>query len=175
MPKRIQRKRTKDPRPGTDRPCYYCEINRALPGQNGYCSAECRFLSKVEKHSDGCWIWRGARHSNKGYGRIDAGGKRYMAHTFAYELLVGPTPEGLQPDHSCTNTMCVNPAHIEWVTGTENVKRANPGSHQSRKTNCPKGHPYSGKNLIVRNGRRYCRTCDIERQRRYRETKRNET
>lgn len=34
------------------------------------------------------------------------------------------------------------------------------GHHNTRKTHCPKGHPYSGDNLTISNGRRHCRTCD---------------
>jgi hypothetical protein len=45
------------------------------------------------------------------------------------------------------------------------------------KTHCPKGHPYSGRNLIVdryENGkqRRRCRACDLERSREYQARKR---
>jgi hypothetical protein len=57
------------------------------------------------------------------------------AHRVAYELLVGPIPEGLTLDHvrdrGCTSTACVKaiadergPAHLEPVTMEENVRRA---------------------------------------------------
>jgi hypothetical protein len=48
------------------------------------------------------------------------------------------------------------------VTRAENCRR---GDHnQRRKTHCPKGHPYSGENLIIRTRRgslsgRGCREC----------------
>jgi hypothetical protein len=45
------------------------------------------------------------------------------AHRFAYELLVGPIPEGLVIDHLCRNRRCVNPAHLEPVTAEENWRR----------------------------------------------------
>ena len=36
-------------------------------------------------------------------------------------------------------------------------------------THCPKGHPYSGDNLYIRNcGRRMCRACNNERRNRNR-------
>ncbi len=36
---------------------------------------------------------------------------------------------------------------------------AGKGSRQAARTHCPKGHPYSGANLIVRAGDRVCREC----------------
>lgn len=53
------------------------------------------------------------------------------AHRFAYELLVGPVPDGLQLDHLCRNRACCNPEHLEPVEGVENRLRgvtARPGN-----------------------------------------------
>lgn len=33
------------------------------------------------------------------------------------------------------------------------------GAVDARKTHCPRNHPYSGDNLIERDGRRFCREC----------------
>lgn len=132
MPQRIQRKRTKDPRRGTDRLCYQECGNRAVPGQNGFCGPECRFWAKVDK-TDGCWHWLGAKNSAKGYGRFDAEGKRYVAHRYSYELLVGPIPVSMQLDHQCRNRMCVNPAHVEVVTEQEHGRRSGVDSGRARR------------------------------------------
>jgi hypothetical protein len=53
----------------------------------------------------------------------DGKGGARSAHRFYYEQHVGPIPEGLQLDHLCRNTRCVNPAHLEPVTGAENMRR----------------------------------------------------
>jgi len=110
-----------------------------------------RFWAKVEKGTrpDGCWLWMG-RLNNNGYGSIRIMSKLVagptLVHRFAYELLVGPIPEGVELDHLCKNRRCVNPAHLEPVTRSENCSRGDSGlawaAHQRRKTHCPQGHPY---------------------------------
>lgn len=124
---------------------------------------EARFWSKVDKTS-GCWLWTGAV-TGSGYGSGSAGGKAVLAHRWAYELMVGPIPEGLEIDHLCRVTLCVNPAHLEPVTHDENVRRA-------MVTHCPAGHPYDEENTYVRpdRGSRECRVC-LREQRRSRRVK----
>lgn len=70
----------------------------------------------------GCWMWTGTI-GKKGYGCIFISRKRYEAHRLVYELLVGPIPEGLEIDHLCEVHGCVNPDHLEPVTGSENIAR----------------------------------------------------
>ncbi|KPC66443.1 hypothetical protein ADL27_59345 [Streptomyces sp. NRRL F-6602] len=109
-----------------------------------------------------CWMWTGS--TNGRYGRI---GKQY-AHRLAYESAKGPIPEGLQIDHLCRNTLCVNPEHLEAVTGRVNLLRSrNFAAREAAQTECIYGHPLSGPNLYVdARGRRQCREC---RKRRHRE------
>lgn len=143
-------------------------------------SVEQRFWEKVGDHSqpDACWLWLactcGSKHDNLRYGRFRVGDKRVYAHRFAYELLVGPIPEGFTIDHvktkGCTSTLCVNPAHLEAVTLKVNILRGiGLAALNTRKVVCPKGHPYDEENTrigIGRNlGKRCCRACDRERHR----------
>ena len=67
-----------------------------------------------------CWEWKGSTQWG-GYGSLWPGLK---AHRVAYELFVGPIPHGLTIDHLCYKRACVNPAHLEAVTLSENVRRA---------------------------------------------------
>lgn len=70
-----------------------------------------------------CWLWNGGR-SRDGYGKFHHQGTHQQAHRVAYELMVGPIPDGLTIDHLCRNPWCVNPAHMEPVTAAENTRRA---------------------------------------------------
>lgn len=106
-----------------------------------------RFWRKVTK-TDRCWLWTGSLQS-RGYGCVGFGGKRYLAHRLAYEWLVGPIPDGLTIDHLCRVKACVNPAHLEPVTGAENTRR-----HFDSAGTCRHGSP-----VVYRSSRVHSRDC----------------
>jgi hypothetical protein len=108
-----------------------------------------------------CWNWSGVITAN-GYGTLSVRHSvRKYAHRLSYEAHIGPIPKGLDLDHLCRNRRCVNPAHLEPVTRRENLIRgATVTAQNALKTHCPKGHPYSGENLIIKAaGGRRCRIC----------------
>lgn len=72
--------------------------------------------------ANGCWVWQRGMVAN-GYGAIKRDGYQGVAHRWYYERDRGPIPNGLQLDHLCRNRLCVNPAHLEPVTQTENIRR----------------------------------------------------
>jgi hypothetical protein len=115
---------------------------------------------------DQCWEWRGARDPN-GYGTFTVARKvTHFAHRYAYELFVGPIPEGLVIDHLCRNRGCINPTHMEPVTNAENVLRGEgPTAVNARKTHCKRGHPFDDVNTYVYAKGRACRMCHQLRQR----------
>ena len=130
-----------------------------------------RFWSKVDQNGPvpahrpdlgPCWLWTAEYLMPNGYGQLGvggaAGGMQY-AHRVAYELLVGPIPDGLEIDHLCFVRHCVNPDHLEPVTHAENVRR-----QKARITHCPQGHAYDAANThIGKKGERKCRACGRER------------
>lgn len=131
-----------------------------------------RFWSKVDRSGD-CWLWLRAT-SSKGYGRFWVGGAwqaDVLAHRVAYELEVGPVPDGLTIDHLCRNTSCVNPDHLEPVTNRENILRGTgPAALRARQTHCKRGHPFDEVNTRFTGlgAQRSCRACHADRERRRR-------
>ena len=120
-----------------------------------------RFWTKFQKMPSGCWEWQGYRDRD-GYGQFNVYRRQRMqAHRYSYEMIVGPIPDGLQIDHLCRNTSCVNPAHLEPVTCQVNLLRGETFQAKNAvKTHCPRGHEYTEDNTYrAKNGSRSCRAC----------------
>lgn len=103
--------------------CRQCaqEIATAAALSTNTSSTDEKFAKYVDK-TTGCWLWIGYRYSN-GYGAITHERKQILVHRWAYERFVGPVPDGLTIDHLCAVRHCVNPDHLEPVTGAENTRR----------------------------------------------------
>lgn len=139
------------------------------------------FWSQVDASGD-CWVWMSGR-TGAGYGMYYLGEKRRAyAHRYAWQVLVGPIPDGLTIDHLCRNRACVNPDHLEPVTHRENMRRAPWATRLARAawsgqrqaiTHCPVGHPYEGANLLFdKRGYHRCRECNRIRSRDWRKERR---
>lgn len=130
-----------------------------------------RFWRRVRKTRT-CWIWTGGL-TGAGYGIVSCEPRKPNgrltskgAHRYAYELLVGPIPEGLVLDHLCRVPACVNPSHLEPVTPGENARRGvSPIPANALKTECAQGHPFDEDNTRIdpKTGHRSCWTCRRER------------
>ena len=130
--------------------------------------------------NSGCWLWIGNVDAHN-YGRYWCKhlNRDRPAHRVVWESHHGPIPEGLEIDHLCRTTCCVNPAHLEPVTRSINTKRGiNPKLTSDRHkaiTHCPQGHEYTPENTLLRprsghrpwSGRQ-CRACDRIRAAKYR-------
>jgi len=141
-----------------------------------------RFMEKVRPLPNGCWEWTAAT-TKDGYGRFGT----QKAHRWIYEQMIGPIPPGRTIDHTChsgdptcelgsqcPHRRCVNPAHMQIVTPRENfAMRRKPGpkkgSKMTPRTRCLKGHPLTEANIYISpDGRRRCRICKRDRERRQR-------
>lgn len=144
---------------------FLAAVNEVARGKARFCSPACvnppvevRFWAKVRKGAE-CWEWVGA-HTSRGYGNFWSGSRYVAAHIFAYSLLVGSVPRGLDLDHLCRNRSCVNPEHLEPVTRRENTLRGEtPAARNARKTHCLRGHVFDEANTYRSKRGRGCRAC----------------
>lgn len=117
-----------------------------------------RFWAKVQV-TESCWVWTAAMDGH-GYGAFWYQRKVAKAYRAAYEMFVGPVPEGMQLDHLCRNRACVNPAHLEPVSQQVNIARgASPSAISVRTNACSRGHDLSSAAVRRPDGRRYCGEC----------------
>lgn len=91
-----------------------------------------KVAAKIELNSEpsegGCIVWTLSADKD-GYGRLNLPRSEFGkvretgAHRAAWLALKGDIPEGLQIDHLCYNTLCVNVKHMELVTIQVNLER----------------------------------------------------
>lgn len=106
-------------------PCEESNDVNSIPRKNrNRIPVEVRFWRLVKVGSpDECWPWQGTSVP-RGYGQftIDRFNKNRYSHRVAYQLTVGPIPDGLFILHKCDNPPCCNPAHLFPGTPLDNVK-----------------------------------------------------
>jgi len=93
--------------------------------------AQARFWSNVQA-GEGCWNWKLSKDRD-GYGHFKYNGKTRSAHRIAYELSVGPIPEGMQVDHTCHRPACCNPRHLRAATPKQNSENM-AGAYRNNKS-----------------------------------------
>lgn len=81
--------------------------------------------SKIEAESEqGCWLWTAAKQKsgskeNAVYGNVWRRRRKWFSHRWVYHLLVGRIPDNYHVHHTCMNTLCCNPRHLETVEAGE--------------------------------------------------------
>lgn len=66
-----------------------------------------------------CWQWLASKRGD-GYGQYYFNHRNQGAHRVAYQLAVGPIPNGKHICHKCDNKECVNPTHFYVSTNKQN-------------------------------------------------------
>lgn len=118
-----------------------------------------------------CWHWTGSIGKD-GYGTFSACSAKASAHRLAFRLDRGYHPPFPMLDHLCHSSLgqggcrggrdckhrrCVNPDHLEPVTGAENSRRT--GQRGRVFANCINGHPWLANTMFNVQGFRECRDC----------------
>jgi len=86
-------------------------------------SVEAKAGSKVVIIGE-CWAYNGKLDTYGGVYLPSEHGrnKRYPAHRYFYETLVGSIDDDLHLHHACEHPGCVNPAHLVPLTSSEHTQ-----------------------------------------------------
>jgi hypothetical protein len=98
----------------------YSAVTRE-PRSKSYILAALSARTAVGTKENDCHVWTAGKTA-AGYGEINFDGETKLAHRVAYELLVGPIPDGLLVCHRCDNPSCVNPKHFFLGSSDDNAK-----------------------------------------------------
>jgi len=116
-----------------------------------------RFYSYIKINPKSkCWEWQ--RYITKdGYGQYYFDFKLGYAHRFAYEYFKGTLQNNQHIHHTCENSICVNPDHLEQLSPKEHIRKT--PLHNAKKTHCPQGHEYTSENTYFYSAGRRCKKC----------------
>lgn len=88
--------------------------------------------------------------------------KQAFVHRLVLNAFVGPCPdEGLMCRHLNGDPADNRVENLAWGTAKQNAEDMvrHGTSHQTKKSNCPSGHPYDQANTLWYGRKRYCRAC----------------
>lgn len=98
------------------------------------------FWSHLDK-SGACWLWPRAVN-NHGYGVLQVQKRLHLAHRFAWSLVAGPIPSGMNVCHRCDVPRCCRPDHLFLGSHAENMRdMARKGRSAAGERNGLRRHP----------------------------------
>lgn len=131
-----------------------------------------KLLSRVAiDGTSGCWLWQGPKDAH-GFGWFRAGAPQYakvrsvIAHRAAYQIFVGPIPDGMDPVQRCKNHGCVNPEHMHLVPSARTAPEHAPRVFTSSEIRTIQSSRESSAALSKRYGVSVSRIDSIQRGRR---------
>lgn len=75
-------------------------------------------LNNYDEDENGCWNWKGSVAGSKSYGQVRLpGGNPTFVHRIVADTLIQPLIKGNVVHHICNNPLCINPGHLEVVSG----------------------------------------------------------
>lgn len=81
------------------------------------------FKQSSPEPNTGCWLWSGPING-QGYGLFMGEQRQQLAHRWSFTAFGGVFHEKRETvDHTCGQPLCVNPAHLEAVSRSENSRR----------------------------------------------------
>jgi hypothetical protein len=89
-------------------------------GNVQYETPEESFAGRTRQVGD-CLVWVGATNTVYGMITVAPNTEQYV-HRYAWERAHGPIPDGMMPDHTCHNKLCVNAAHMRLVNKVQNAQ-----------------------------------------------------
>lgn len=98
---------------------HYQRVQRLGTTELNRPTEEQRFWAKVRK-TQTCWLWTGGKRGR--YGFFNVPPTTIGAHRWSYIHAQGEIPPGLVIDHICHVPLCVNPAHLQAVSVSENAQ-----------------------------------------------------
>lgn len=100
------------------------------------CDLSKRFWEKVSiKSKDECWEWMASKH-RQGYGQFFVDDRIEVSHRMAWMLYYEDTiPGGKCIMHTCDNTGCCNPHHLQLGVQKQNIR----DMFRKKRNNTPHG------------------------------------
>lgn len=89
-----------------------------------------RLLARLDR-SGGCWLWTGYRKNQHGHGAMSIHNHPYYVHRLAFQLFIGPIPDGMAVCHRCDVPWCVRPEHLFLGTQLDNIADMHAKSRQA--------------------------------------------